>query len=157
VNKEILSQLRDIHWSTPATIWPLAFGYYVVLIPLILCAIAMLYFFVFKQKSRRLKKEIMHEFLIIESCFAQDSDVANLQCSLNALLRRIVFLKRPEEFERSSDLDRMNSTLIDIFPRRKMTAQLIELLKKDRFHKDPDVDGMLLLNLVREQIKRCRI
>lgn len=157
VNQEILKELRDIHWPEPPAIWPFAFGYYVVLALLILAALATIYFFLWGRTRQKLRKAIMGELNLMETAFVSDGDTARLQTAIGALLRRMVFLRNPDDLSRASDLDQMAPTLMKILPNAKKTTQLIEYLKRDRFKRSPSIDGVLLVNLVREQIKRCRI
>lgn len=155
MQQDPLSQLRDIHWPDPIGFWPLAFGYYVVLLLLIMLSCLVIYF-LWGKKNRQVKKALWQEFLHIEQQYAQERDVAMLQASISALLKRMVFFKHGDKFKKSSDLLAMSEALKNMMPAKK-TTELLELLAKDRFYKAPSIDGNLLLNLAREQIKRCRI
>lgn len=157
MNEDILQQLRDIHWPAPPSIWPLAMGYYVVLAAVTIVALVLLYYFIWGRVRLQQKRSILRELSHIETSYENDPDVAHLQASVSALLRRIIFLKDPKNAERSIDLVCADGVLAKIFSDRKKTEHLVTLLSKDRFHKAPDVDGALLLKLTREQIKRCRI
>lgn len=128
-----------------------------MLILAIVLALSILYFIIWGKRRLRFKRSILKEVMAIEESYAHDQDVARLQASVSALLRRIVFLKNQKNLKRAVSLDQANPSLIEIFPDQKRTETLISLLTKDRFHKAPDVDGAFLLKLVREQIKRCRI
>jgi hypothetical protein len=154
-HEEVLSKLKDIHWPISPSWWPLAPGYYVVallLVVLICIAIKL----VFGAKKRQLRKAIEQEFMLIESNFREGGDVALLQGSLAALLKRLVFTKYPEH-EKGASLEHMTPLIHKILPDEQKNQTLILLLHQDRFKKDPAIDAELLLNLTRRQIKRCRI
>lgn len=157
MNEDVLNQLRDIHMPTPPSVWPFAIGYYVIILLFCIAAVSVIYYYFIGRKSRRLKKEIWQELNAIESRFIADHDNAALQSSATALLKRLVFFRNRRELNRASELDDFAGALVDILPNRAKTHELIELLKKDRFSKNPKVDGRLLLTLLREQVRRCRI
>jgi hypothetical protein len=157
MNEEILSQLRDVHWPKPPSIWPLAIGYYLAILIFIFLMFFLVKYILWGRKKRKLKKQIIRELSMIESRYIRDRDIAQLQSSIDAFLRRLVFHKHPNKFSKASDLDEIFLALVKILPNQKKTEHVIELVKKDRFHRNPSIDGDLLLNLVREQVVRCRI
>lgn len=153
--EEILSQLRDIHEAKPPSWWPPAPGYY-LLVLLFLLALLLGLFIIRLRKRWRLKKAILRELKSIEDQFYAHQDISSLQGSLSALFRRLALLKM-SGVDGRLDLDEMALILVRIMPNQERTLSIIELLKRDRFHKAPQIDGALLLSLSREQIKRCRI
>ena len=155
MNPEILNQLKDIHEPMPPSSWPLAIGYYIVFAVIAMVVGMVLYFFLGK-KSRRLKKTVLLELSDIESAFVNDADTARLQASVAALLRRMVFTKQ-KDVSRAIELCQIEHALFRVFTNRDKTKTIIELIEKDRYRSMPDIDGSVLLNLVREQIKQCRI
>lgn len=157
MNTDVLKDLRDIHMPEAPSVWPLAIGYYVVLVLLGIAVVAILYYVLIERKNRRLKKEIWQELNALDARYQSDGDNAAVQAGATALLKRLVFLKNRRELSRASDLDDLMEALNEMFPNQEKTAQLIALIKKDRFSKQPDIDGALLLTMLREQIKRCRI
>ncbi len=100
---------------------------------------------------------IANEFQIIQSDFEEDLDVARLQASVSSLLRRMVYYRNPEGIPKNADLPELKMVLGDIFPNTEKNDLIIDLVKKDRFVKSPHLDGAHLLQLVGEQLKRCRI
>ncbi|HXW53585.1 MAG TPA: DUF4381 domain-containing protein [Myxococcota bacterium] len=157
MNEEILSQLKDIHWPKPPPFWPLAIGYYGAFI-LALILLASGVFFAWRwQKRQKIRRAITQEFLLIRKNFADDLDVARLQASISALLRRIIFHKSQSGHAKNADLKALATPLEKIFPNREKNDLIIDLVETDRFMKSPRVDGEHLLKLVGEQLKRCRI
>lgn len=150
-----LSELKDIHWPDPPGIWPLAAGYYLVLLLLILLGLALVYFLLWGFRKYQLKKAINQELRQIEAQFYLDQNVGQVQARVSALLKRLVFYQDKEQ-NRALDLSAMAINIKKILPGPK-TDELLKLLETDRYKKDPQTDGQLLLNLAREQIKRCRI
>jgi hypothetical protein len=156
MNEEILSQLKDIHWPKPPSIWPLALGYYVVIFLGLVILAFLGYFFFVVRKRLKFRRIILSELSLIELAYIKSPDAARVQASICALLRRILFYKS-KNLSPSFDLLEAQETLLNLFPDREKLGNLITLLNKDRFHKSPDVDGLLLIKLVREQFKKCRI
>lgn len=136
--------------------WPLAIGYYVVMLILLFLILALVYYFLWGRKKRQLKKSIRAELLHIEAQYLENGDVALVQAKISALIKRLVFFKYGDKYLRSSDLLSLSEAIKKILP-GKRTDELVRLLSKERFQKNPQTDGQLLLNLAREQIKRCRI
>jgi hypothetical protein len=157
VNTATLKELRDIHWPKPPSFWPLATGYYIVLVLVILMVVLSIYYFLYRYRKNIIRRQLLSELNAMELTFKEFGDKARLQADISALLRRIVFLKNPDSVARASDLQKIALALTKILPSPQRTAQLVDQLEKDRFHKDPQIDGGWLLSLTREQIKRCRI
>lgn len=157
MNAEILSQLRDIHWPPSPSFWPPAIGYY--LAGILSLGVSLAAFLLLRRmwRRRQIKQEIISELNTIESHFLAHQDVGHLQGELVALCRRLLLSKQPVKINKAADFEEIARALITLMPRPQHTKNLLELLQKDRFHKHPNVDGYVLLNLAREQIKRCRI
>lgn len=153
--EEVLTQLRDIHGASPPSWWPPAPGYYMILFALLVFAVCGIVGL--RMRSRlRLRKAILFELKAIEDDFYHHNNVGSLQASLSALFRRIAHLKARGDM-RFLDLDEAAHILLGMMPNQEETRSIIDLLKTDRYHKAPQVDGTLLISLSREQIKRCRI
>jgi len=154
---DVLSQLRDIHWPGPVSFWPPAFGYYMVLLVLVAISVIAWYLFGFRRVKRRLKKQLIKELLAIESDFLLHRNNGTLQAAVSSLLKRLAFFAGPPHLPRAASLDEITAVLLQILPEKESTLHLVELLKKERFQKDPAIDGEKLLMIARTQIKRCRI
>jgi len=157
VSDEILSQLRDIHWPAPVSMWPFALGVYGLLFFVLVLLVLVVFFVVSRIRRRTILNALLTEFSLIQTKFEDDLDAAALQASLSALLKRIIIHKNPTTLHRAFNLNEQKGALERTFPSAKRTAQIIELLEKDRYAKAPNVDGAYLLELVHEQLKRCRI
>lgn len=156
MNEEILKELRDIHWPPPPSWWPLAWGYYVAIVAACLLIAFLVYFFLVIKKRMRVRKTILRELSEIEFSYRENGDVALLQASIAGLLRRILVYSS-KDYNPASKLEDARQPLLKLFRDHKKLVNLVELLKKDRFHKSPNIDGSSLIKLVREQLKKCRI
>lgn len=157
MEQDVLSQLKDIHWPEPVSFWPPAFGYYLVLLALVMIAMLAWYFFGWGRAKRRLKKQVLTELEAIESEFLIHRDNGLLQASLSALIKRLAFFAGPPHLPKAASLDEITAVLLYVLPEKDRTLHMVELLKKERFQKEPAIDGEELLMLARTQIKRCRI
>jgi len=86
MNEQTLN-LRDIHLPEPISWWPLAPGWWLLLVSalLILCA---LYLVIKIYRSRQLKRDITTELERIKQQFQQTQNKSQLAKSLSILLRR---------------------------------------------------------------------
>jgi hypothetical protein len=116
----------------------------------------LLWYLIRLKRLRRIRQSILDELRDIEAQFLAHKEVSHLQASLSALFRRLAFLKM-NELARDVDLPDLLPVLFKILPHREKTLAIVELLSKDRYQKDPKVDGSLLMRLSYEQVKRCRI
>src|SRR5262245_8998688 len=122
-HEEIIRNLRDIHMPKAPHFWPLAYGYYgILIIGLIFILFIACYFF--KSSSRRMKKAILREFFLIESNFRAFGDVALLQASLAGLLKRLAFFK-DKELKKNVPLTSFKTAFNKIFLDPKKTAELV--------------------------------
>ena len=154
-HEEILSQLKDIHQAEAPSWWPLAPGYYIVLA--LVMAIALVFYVYFRgRQRRRLQKTLLSELMMIEKAFLADNDNARLQSAMSALFRRLAFFAN-SALPKNSELDSIVPVLRKLSRDQKGIDAIIDLLKQDRYQKDPQVNGMWLISISREQIKRCRI
>lgn len=81
---DLLTQLRDIHYPNPIPIWPLATGWYVIIILGLLLLMLVGYFAVRYLQKPRLKQAVL---IRIEKLQQQDSSL-NIAEELSMLLKR---------------------------------------------------------------------
>jgi len=86
MNEETL-QLRDIHLPEPISWWPLAPGWWVLLV-LALLIIAVVFIAWKSYQSRQLKRDINAELELIKQQFQKTQDRSRLAKELSILLRR---------------------------------------------------------------------
>lgn len=144
MNEEVLSQLKDLHVPNPPSWWPLPWGYYLVVLLLLLLG-----FIVWRlrrcSKKAHIKKLACRELELIEERFLANGDANQLQTELNRLVRRWAVFKG---FASHSDL---LSSIEYLWPNNKTNQQLVELLTINRFQLANTIDGQKLLALLREQ------
>ena len=157
MNADFLKELRDIHYSEPPGFWPPAWGYFVVsAIAILLIGLAVFVYLRYR-KRWRLKRELLSELKKIEHRFLQCNDQARLQADADGLLRRLVFHVGKKDIGHSNNFDSLVPLLSKYFPDGTRTEEMVSLIVKQRYQKNPDIDGNLLISIMREQIKRCRI
>lgn len=153
--EDVLAQLKDIHGPTEVSWWPLAPGFYALLVIVVLLLIFIAYV-VMGRKRRALKRAILLEIRAIELGYEGDHDIGLVQTQLSGLIRRIA-LYRFATLPKDQELSSLSPYLLKIFPKKKEFLQLVAMLETDRFKKSSSVDGMALLTCAKRQVKRCRI
>lgn len=84
MSQDLLSQLRDIHYPPPISIWPLAIGWYVVFALLVLLFLLAGYLWYRYIKRHRLKKIVLMRLEKLQT-MQQNADIAE---ELSMLLKR---------------------------------------------------------------------
>ncbi len=152
---DLIAQLRDVHQAPPPSWWPPAPGYY-LLVGLVLVLAALIMWALRAHKRMRVRKRLLAELDKVEQQFLANQDKAHVQAVVSALFRRLAF-HADNTLSKNSELDDVLPILHKLCRNRRATDAIWALLKEGRFKKDPDIDATLLINLSREQIKRCRI
>lgn len=88
-------QLRDIHLPDSVSWWPLAPGYWIILIIIALLVVSA-WLFRRWQHQQKLKQVIQVEFRRIERDYQQSNDALRLTKELSVLLRRVSLACFPE-------------------------------------------------------------
>jgi len=86
-----LEGLRDIHLPDPVSLWPLAPGWWLALLAVIVGAL--LIHFVVKTRRLSPKRAALCELGRLEEDYSSTGDVAALAAGLSALLRRVTLLR----------------------------------------------------------------
>ena len=86
-----LEGLRDIHLPDPISVWPLAPGWWLTLLIIVLAALAVH----FVMRARRLspRRAALGELEKLEENYSSTGDVSALASGLSALLRRVSLLR----------------------------------------------------------------
>ena len=92
-NAQALSDLRDIHLPGAVTLWPLAPGWWLILVALLALALGVHLYL--RARRRSLKRAAVRELDGIETSFSSSGDVACLALSLATLLRRVAIARFP--------------------------------------------------------------
>lgn len=96
VANPVLTQLKDIHNPAAPTIWPLAPGWYVVIILLLSgFIIAISYYWVKVYRRQRYRKMALAELLQLESTVSQADDISQIIATLAMLLKRTALAAYP--------------------------------------------------------------
>ncbi|ARU56584.1 hypothetical protein OLMES_2531 [Oleiphilus messinensis] len=97
--EELTTQLRDIHLPEAVSWWPLAPGWYILIVG-ILTLIALVLFAMFRFRKNRWRRQALQElerlYLNHEQNEGVDNSDSDFAASLNALLKRVVRLRYPE-------------------------------------------------------------
>lgn len=93
----VLSQLRDIHLPPPVSIWPLAWGWYVLLIVLLLLGSCMLYWSYQRWNKLRRRQFILNELQRLEANWMDKQQRPETIGELSILLRRVALAIFPRQ------------------------------------------------------------
>lgn len=143
MQENYLEQLKDIHMPQSPGFWPPSLNLVVGLLILLLFLGLSIFFYAKFRKKRTIKKLALVELKAIENNFVRTNDKAQLQNSINILLKRLAMTKE-------------NSSMSKIFP-KNIFVRAEEILQKDRFKKDPSINVDEIIKLAKELIKKCRL
>lgn len=154
---EVLSQLRDVHLPEAPSWWPLALGYWLVFFLLALLIVLLVLLYRRKAPSRLIKKQLIKELDRAQAQFGASPDNALLQAHINGMVRRLMAYRQLSPEFLSTKLSLESKELRSVFPNTKNTAELFELLEKERYQREPEIDATRLIYCARELVKKCRI
>lgn len=149
INEEVLQKLRDVHWPSPPSFWPMASGVYVGIGLLIIITLLCVFLIYQLTRKRRFSKILLSEVNKITFEFKESKNIAALQSNASVFIKRVLLAKNKKDL----NIENMNL----VFKSSDSNQKIIDLLNKDRFKKNPDIDGDLLVKLLQEQVRRCRI
>ncbi len=92
---EPLAQLRDIHLPEPITWWPLAPGWYVLIILLLLLMIAIAYGLYLRQRNARAKNKALDLLKTYKEHYEKDRNAQMASARISELLRRVALVYYP--------------------------------------------------------------
>lgn len=92
-----LTQLRDIHLPDPVDWWPMAVGWWIVIILGILLFTLLLWRLWLRAKAARAKKEALRLLKLYEQQSLQDSNSARYCAKTSELLRRVALAYFPRK------------------------------------------------------------
>lgn len=92
-----LDQLRDLHLPEPVGVWPLAYGWYIVLIIVAAIVTAAMYVLYKKYKMNLPKKQALKHIEAIEQAYLTDQDAAKAAYQLTIVLKRFCLSYYPRK------------------------------------------------------------
>ncbi|MEM9243914.1 MAG: DUF4381 domain-containing protein [Pseudomonadota bacterium] len=95
-NNTLLQQLHDIHQPPAISWWPLAWGWYLCLVPIILLAILFAFWLRHRLKKGRLRQEALNKLQQLKQHYQQSKSSASI-AQLNKLLKQIALHRWPNE------------------------------------------------------------
>lgn len=93
MNPDLLSQLRDIHYPAPISIWPLAPGWYFVIVIVCLSVMYGIYAWIRYWRRHRIKRIVLKRIAELQAQQAIASN--NVAVELSSLLKRAALAKFP--------------------------------------------------------------
>lgn len=156
VNEELLNQLKDVHLPLTPSWWPPAIGYWLGLALLLLIVILVVGIYKRGQQRRLIKKQLLRELNELEDLFRQHGRESELQAQIAALIRRTLAFKEGS-LVAAQEFSELSMPLKRIFRDAPKRQELLSLLTTDRFRKETTIDGMRLLNVTKELVKKCTI
>ena len=96
-NTEPLKNLRDLHLPDPIGIWPLAYGWYIVIAIVSIILIALGCYAYRKHKAAKGRKIALKDLEKIKQDYFQKGNKQNTVYSLNVLIKRTCFFYYPRE------------------------------------------------------------
>jgi len=89
-----LSQLKDIHLPQDISWWPLAPGYYGLIILSLISALVILYFYC-TRRARRLRKLALNQLALLERDYLQHANVCITAAGISILLKQVALMVYP--------------------------------------------------------------
>jgi cbb3-type cytochrome oxidase subunit 3 len=90
-----LQNLRDIHLPEPVGFWPLAPGWYILAVVLLLLAIGVAYLVYRRHRRGRAKRQALLLLLEYERQYAAGSEASVISAQVSKLLRRVALVYYP--------------------------------------------------------------
>lgn len=92
---QTLEQLRDIHLPNPVGWWPLAGGWYFLVLALLLLVIGLTYYGCSRYRHGRAKRQALRHLAEYERQYLQDGDAGRISAQLSELLKRVALVYFP--------------------------------------------------------------
>jgi hypothetical protein len=91
MTNNLLQQLRDIHYPPRVSMWPLAWGWYLLFAVIIIALLGISYFWYKYYRKHRIKRLVLQRLALLQTqCELSNSKVAE---ELSTLLKRAVLAK----------------------------------------------------------------
>ncbi|MAI79543.1 MAG: hypothetical protein CL917_11420 [Deltaproteobacteria bacterium] len=86
-----LEGLRDIHLPDPISFWPIAAGWWLIILMAMMGLLAV--YLIQRSQKRSARRAALSELQMLEEDYLENGNSSNLACGLSTLLRRITLLK----------------------------------------------------------------
>lgn len=149
-------ELRDIHLPDPVSWWPLAPGWWISLL-LIIILIAAAYIFIPKLirkiKHQPASKLALAEFNLIQQQYKSQNNQQNLVQAISVLLRRVCMTYDSRQNSASLTGKAWIEKLNNVNPQHKFSDELIDVLITAPYQKHHDFNADLLLKQCEHWLK----
>jgi len=147
--------LRDIHLPDAISWWPLAFGWWLLPLLIILCALGIYLFLKIKKQKAKMayRKFALNELNKIKSEFKNQQNSLELIRAISALLRRIALSYLPRETIASLTGEPWVKQLNQLGSEQVFNNEFALLLEKAPYMKHADFDASEILSLCEQWIK----
>lgn len=160
-NQSPLDQLADIHLPDAVSWWPLAPGWWALLI---LLALAIIAFFVWRHKAKQnnYRAQAQQQLNSIYARYQESENAAAFLHEVSVLLRRTALTAYPNTFNASIKGQAWLDWLDRVCPADKKNPQLLfnsscgDQLLTASYQKNPTVDATALYNLCRYWLAQHR-
>ncbi|KTC76984.1 DUF4381 domain-containing protein [Legionella brunensis] len=96
-DSQLLNQLHDIQLPEPIGWWPLAPGWYVLLVALLVVGGSLFYIAYRRYKHGRAKREALHLLINLQKEYERDHDSQLSSMKISELLRRVALVYFPRQ------------------------------------------------------------
>jgi len=94
---DVLAQLKDIHLPKPIGAWPLAYGWYGLMLLVFLSAIGVSYFIFKRRKYARPKKQALELLSTYKQHYEKEKNTQVTSARISELLRRVALVYFPRK------------------------------------------------------------
>ena len=148
MSSEELKNLRDLHLPDPIGIWPLAYGWYIV-IAIILIILFSLGIYLYKKfKSGQGRRLALKELMVIEQEYQQHNNPNATVYRLNVLLKRTCFA-----YYQRTEIAGLHSKKWQSFLGNEQWSKSLVDLSYQKLSDEEDLSS--LFRPIKEWLKRC--
>jgi len=139
--------LRDIHLPDPVNWWPLAIGWWLLPLLIMLISFAIYKFIKYKKQNRKIayKKIALNEFRSIRLQYKKNGNSAELIRAISALLRRIALSYLPRENIASLTGEQWIKQLNQLCSQNIFTTEIASQLENAPYMPESNIDNKKLL------------
>ncbi len=144
-----LNDLKDIHLPDPVSWWPMAPGWWLLIILILITLTAGFYYWRFWQQSLRYKKSALK---ILTTAFQSNSDDLTFLNDCAAITRRLT-LSIQSKKEIPTNYAGLQGNEWQQVLQQHMPEPQAELLATGRYQSSPSIDRTALYNAVKQWLK----
>lgn len=164
--QQALSQLRDIQLPPPVSFWPLAPGYYLLLLMLLLIALGV--YLIYKHREQnRWRRNALTQLKEIEDRFRENNQKRVLAAQLNTLLKSVVLARQARLSITSTQASAkecagLSGTAwvdylcsVSLKDKQPVNQAALHCLRDAPYQPAPDFDTASLLEEAKRWIQKC--